>query len=122
MYDFHKGAQASQFVRTLKDAFPFFRMFLEDSQDAVITMFIHSSVASRYDLDVIEQGLDQAIHKITLRYPKALMPGAILQGDYEHELVMLQGVSRILQLLIHLHSVVTSFQKVVHFGGNPANL
>lgn len=53
----------------LKNNFMFFRMFLNDDVDAIITHFISTGKTSYIDLARIYDGLYQALIKIVDRYP-----------------------------------------------------
>lgn len=53
----------------LKDNFMFFRMFLDDDVDAIITHLISTGKTSYVDLARIYDGLYQALMKIVDRYP-----------------------------------------------------
>lgn len=53
----------------LKNNFMFFRMFLDDNVDAIITHFISTGKISYIDLARVYDGLYQALIKIVDRYP-----------------------------------------------------
>lgn len=53
----------------LKNNFMFFRMFLNDDVDAIITHFISTGKVSYIDLARIYDGLYEALIKIVDRYP-----------------------------------------------------
>lgn len=53
----------------LKNNFMFFRMFLNDDVDAIITHFIYTGKVSYIDLARIYDGLYEALIKIVDRYP-----------------------------------------------------
>jgi len=53
----------------LKDNFMFFRMFLADDVDAIITYFISTGEISYTDLSKIYEGLYQALVQLMAAYP-----------------------------------------------------
>lgn len=53
----------------LKNNFMFFRMFLDDNVDAIVTHFISTGKISYIDLARVYDGLYQALIKIVDRYP-----------------------------------------------------
>lgn len=122
MYNFREGAKAVEFAEALEDAFPFFRMFLDDKYDADITLFLSTRQASSELIYILEDALRQATTRITSRYPHALPPEIQASKGYEHELLLIKGVAHIIQMMSHLQATAAAFAKVIHFGGNPSTL
>lgn len=122
MYDFREGAKAIEFADALNDAFPFFRMFLEDKYDAEIMLFLSTRQATDETVYVLELALRQAVTAMTTRYPNAVPTSIVLSNKYEQELMMLTGIAYIIQMVSHLQATAAAFAKVVHFGGNPSSL
>jgi hypothetical protein len=122
MYDFREGAKAVEFADALSDAFPFFRMFLDDKFDADIMLFLDTRQATDETVYLLELALRQAATRMTSRYPSAVPTSIVLSNRYEQELLMLTGIAHIIQIVSHLQATAAAFAKVVHFGGNPSTL
>jgi hypothetical protein len=121
-YNFREGTRAVEFTQALEDTFPFFRMFVDDRYDAHIVIFLATRMADANDVTMLEDALRQATTRITSRYPNALPPGILSSSVYEHELVLIKGISHIIHMVAHLQATAASFAKVIHFGGDPSIL
>lgn len=101
--------------KQLKDNFMFFRMFLNDDVDAIITHLISTGKVSYIDLARIYDGLYQALMKIVDRYPTKTAKSLdekikLLKGKdikacevFNHHIVF-----RLSQVLIYLLSETSS--------------
>lgn len=122
MYNFREGVKAVEFAEALEDAFPFFRMFLDDKHDADITLFLSTRQATPATIHTLEEALRQATTRITSRYPHALPPEIRSSKGYEHELLLITGIAHIIHMVAHLQATAAAFAKVIHFDGNPSTL
>ena len=128
MYNFSSGTQTRQFVQALSDAFPLFRMFLDDCDDAAIVMFLHTQQADEVTLLMLRRVLAYTTERITERYPTstpsptASGPAAAQEYAYGCQSSLQRAVFHLLLVLTHLQGNVASFSQVVHFGGNPTSL
>ena len=122
MTDFSTGKKVCSFADGLNDAFPFFRAFLEDADDAEITYFLSTREADIKSLKRIESAIAKALKKVVSTYPSMMPPQIEIVRGYENEAVLAQGVARIVQMLVHLQGCVSAFIRVMELGGDTAKL
>lgn len=100
---------------TMEASFPFFRMFLADEVDAIITHFIATGSISLADLKKIETGTKSAIKKLASQYPDK-MPKSntdkfkpIKNVTYEVENLTHSVVFNLTHILVHLQASTSTF-------------
>lgn len=103
------------YKQTMEASFPFFRMFLADEVDAIITHFIASGSVSLSDLKKIEAGTKSAIRKLASKYPDKMPKNStdkikpIKNTSYEVENLTHNVVFNLTQILVHLQASTSTF-------------
>lgn len=115
MINFNDESKMTDYKLTMEASFPFFRMFLADEVDAIITHFIATGSTTLADLKKIEVGIKSAIKKLASLHPGKMPKNStdkikpIKNPTYEVENLTLNVVFNLTQILVHLQASTSTF-------------
>lgn len=107
--------QYLDYRKSMEELFPFFRMFIADDVDAIITHMLSTNKLSLSDLRKVSDGLMSSIKKIAVKYPskvphsmdaKLKIPKNL---SYEGENLSYHIVFNLTHALIHLQACTATF-------------
>lgn len=124
--EFNDGVRAVSYVLGLKESFPFIRMFLDDSDDAIVTHFLGTQKISLRELKKVNGALKNVVYKLAQRYP-SMMPDDVSSSSslappsklrYEGEDLVSSAVFKLTQMVIHLQAATTAFIALAEQGSD----
>lgn len=120
--DFSTGVRVKDFVLSLREAFPLFRNFLDDEDDALIHYFLQTQQTSLKDLVEMREALGHVLGRIAQYYPSMMPPSPSVDNRYPLERCMVAVVANLANATMHLQSTVSSFVTHIEQGGDITTL
>lgn len=126
MLEFNEGPRAMSYVLGLKEAFPFIRSFLDDSDDAIVSYFLGTQKITLKDLKRLNGALKGVVYKLAQRYPSMMPENATSNTSvlapkkirYRGEDYITSAVFKLTQMVIHLQASTAAFIALVEQGSD----